>query len=118
MRWQMNEIGKVGAVVASLTTEPVSYEALIGVDPMVQKIDVVVSSPVVATAITLIVQEFNGLAWVAVGSSMSVAAAGVYTWTIKPADGVVLRERLRVVVTTGAGDSMILDDIRQYRVED
>jgi len=120
MRWQANEISRAGVYGASLTAEPISYEALVGVDPTVQRVDIVVTAATAGAGITAVLQEFNGSAWVTVKTSGAIAAAGVVSFVIHPQDGsfVVLRERIRVVINTGAGSSITVATILQYRVED
>ena len=125
MIWQVEKIDNNAAptIGASQTNLPISYEAPVGASPLVQRIDIVVASATVAAGITFKLQQFDGNAWVDVKSDATlVTTASVVVKTIKlnpitDAALLPLAERIRVVVTSGAGDSAAVSEIRQARVK-
>ena len=123
MLWQQHDIklSTVSAISASQDHLAISYENWTGADPCVLRVDAKLSSAVVGGgSITLILQDWNGTIWRDVKSA-SVTTSGVYSIFINSVTDAALlplSDRVRCVLTTGAGSSVTVNDVRLYRKDD
>lgn len=121
MRWTANdEVLNVPPITigASQTEAPISYVFPVGANPLVFKVNIVITAITVGGGITAKLQSHNGSTWVDV-ASVSITSTGVFVIKIHPYDGndIVLDERVRVVCTTGIGSSVTISNVIMYRQE-
>ena len=128
MRWQAHELelSSSQSVGASKTDEPISYVFSIISDPRLLRVDIVFSSVTVAADVVIKLQDtHDGTTWRDVKTNntpVTSATPVMHSITINPNVDTTeallpMRDRARVVLTTGVGDAAAITSVKVYRME-
>ena len=128
MRWQAHslELSSSQSILASQTDKAISFEFNIVADPCLLRVDVTFSSLTVASDMIIKVQDYNGSTWrdVKINDTLVTSVSPItYSLTLSPwvdtgAGVLPMRDRARVTITTGVGDTATITDVRVCRMED